>query len=614
MLRADVIRYEFISINFAVACVTPTIRNEFNRRAAWLHKVFRVMRQVVAVNKRHFAKSTDLAFGAVTELRKRALQYWDLLRTGLERVLGNRLRTYILAVCMLLMILVGGAWLAANALAYQHFSNYLGSVSLGSSDRLRELRAQVGSTLMRLDGLDVTQAHCSAEIYEQEVALIREFRFVFEAAVRLDSGVVCSSFGTEQASKVLPGIDDDGYYAPGNGRQYWFQAGRGVSVDSGMLVIAQGSSYMWLNKGILLDALKMPRGMSLDLIDENTLQSRFSNDVGVLNLTHRPALGQLEFGQGHLYLAYPVKWSGMFALVSLPSSAYHQVWLGFFTALLLGSLATLFMLYHTCRSIYVRYFSMQARLRTALSESQLKVHYQPIVDMKTGAWKGAETLLRWSVDGKPVSPAVFIPLAEQNGMITNLTRWVCRQVAEEHATYLWACKELYITINLAAADVADPSFPDFVKALFAEYEIPASRIVFEVTEGSLLDKEVASAQLQRLRDIGHRIAVDDFGTGYSSLSYLEELPVDILKIDRSFLTPDKMHSTDGLWWHVASMARSLNLMVVAEGVETSEQVDPLLSAGVTLAQGWLYSKDLSIDQLAKRFFALHIDPALSAAI
>ena len=537
-------------------------------------------------------------------LRDRARQYrGKLLAAAWGRVF---------AVGVLLAALLPAAWLTANQLAAEHIGNRLRSLSPQGDAKLQVLADQVNATLRGLNALELP-AQCTPELFGHIAALVKEQRYIYESAVRLDSAAVCSSYGQAFASTLLPTKEDAGYYPAGDGRSYWFQTGREVSADAGALVVGHSGAYLWLNKGILLDVLSMPAEVSFDLVDEQSLQSRFSTDNRLGQLERRLKLGQVAFANDMIHLATPVKWVGLVGVLTLPYSAYREAWWWSFSGLLGASSLLLLGLYYGIRHLHAGHFSLSAKLRRALQNNQLNLHYQPIVNMHNGQWKGAEALLRWRVNGQPISPEVFIPAAENAGMIAELTRWVCQRVAEDYAKYLWACKDFYITINLSATDVTDASFPDFVEALFKRYEIAPAQVVFEVTEGALLDKEQAIVQLQRLRDQGHKIAIDDFGTGYSSLAYLEQLPIDILKIDRSFLTPDKLHSSDGLWWHVVSMARSLNLSVVAEGVETPQQVDPLILAGVSLAQGWLYAKDLPVDKLAKNFFSC-ADPALSAAI
>ncbi|MGZ0717757.1 EAL domain-containing protein [Pseudomonas palleroniana] len=263
--------------------------------------------------------------------------------------------------------------------------------------------------------------------------------------------------------------------------------------------------------------------------------------------------------------------------------------------------------------VYIYYFSMQAKFRKALANDELNMHYQPIVDMRTGLWVGAEALLRWTYKGRAISPAVFIPLIEQSGIMSLTTRWVCQRVIEDYSRLIWACDSFYISINLSAQDVSDPTFAEFIQQLLSQYRIPASRIVFEVTEGVMLDTREAILQLDQLRAQGHKIALDDFGTGYSNFSYLDCLPLDILKIDRSFVTKKDQGPANTILTHLLDMARHLKLSVIVEGVETSEQVERLLVLGALTAQGWFYAKDLTAEDLVHGYFSL-VHPDMNRVI
>jgi len=202
-----------------------------------------------------------------------------------------------------------------------------------------------------------------------------------------------------------------------------------------------------------------------------------------------------------------------------------------------------------------------------------------------------------------MSPAIFIAQAERYGLMHELTRWVCRQAAQDFASWFRDCEGLYITINLSPLDLSNDDFAEYLFVLFSEHGVPPNRIVFELTESSLADTQLAGYRMDQLRQNGHRMAIDDFGTGYSSLAYLEHLPFDILKIDRSFLTLERCHAPDAIWRHVVDLAHAMKLNVVAEGIELPEQAELLLNAGVSLGQGWLYSRDLSAQALATGFFA-----------
>ncbi len=278
-----------------------------------------------------------------------------------------------------------------------------------------------------------------------------------------------------------------------------------------------------------------------------------------------------------------------------------------------AGVCTIIGLYKVFTSVYTYCFSMQARFCRGLVNGELSVHYQPIVNMRTGLWVGAEALLRWTHKGQVISPAVFIPLIERSGIMPLTTRWICQRVIEDYSCLLWACDEFYININLSSQDVSDPTFPAFVQQLLSQYRLPASRIVFEVTEGVVLDKREAILHLNQLRDQGHKIALDDFGTGYSNLSYLDFLPLDILKIDRCFASKKDQGRANTILVHLLNMARHLKLNVIVEGVETPEQVERLLALGAVTAQGWFYSKDLTAEDLVHGYFSL-VHPDMNRVI
>ncbi len=309
------------------------------------------------------------------------------------------------------------------------------------------------------------------------------------------------------------------------------------------------------------------------------------------------ALGDLTT-IGNFESATPGHWPSL--LAKTYTLIEYSILACLFSCLLFSTLGV----YKGGRSLYDRYFSFQATLREALNNNSLMMHYQPIVDMTTGQWIGAEALLRWSVKGQPVSPGIFIPLMEKSGMMKSVTRWVCERVIDEYASMMWACDSFYVTINLSSEDVMDPTFPDFIAGLLDQYQVQASRITFEVTEGTMLNRERASVQLNRLRAQGHLIALDDFGTGYCNLSYLAYLPVDIIKIDRSFVVSDHQDQAHMILSHIVDIARKLKLKVIVEGVETPRQVECVTALGARVAQGWHYSRELPADALVRGYFSV----------
>ena len=262
-------------------------------------------------------------------------------------------------------------------------------------------------------------------------------------------------------------------------------------------------------------------------------------------------------------------------------------------------------IYKNLTPLYCRYILTEvSNLLRALKQDELVVHYQPIVNMRTGLWLGAEALLRWPTKGQQFSPETTMALFERAGLMPHITRWVCQQVIEEYSQFLWACEELYVTINLSAADVMDPTFPAFINQLLTQYKVAPSKIAFEVTERVALEERAASMQLKHLRAQGHLIILDDFGTCYSSLSYLDNLPVDIIKIDKSFAMKKDGSTANIIIAHILHMAKKLAIHVVVEGVETQRQADRLSALGAQVAQGWLYSKELTAPALVRGYFSV----------
>jgi diguanylate cyclase (GGDEF)-like protein/PAS domain S-box-containing protein len=239
---------------------------------------------------------------------------------------------------------------------------------------------------------------------------------------------------------------------------------------------------------------------------------------------------------------------------------------------------------------------LEAELRRALERDELCLHYQPIVDISSRAVTGVEALVRWQHPERGLlAPDTFIPVAEDTGLIEPLGRFVLRTACEQ--TMRWhrdhpGLVGLSVSVNVSPRQLRDPQIVDDVAEALAATQLPPACLTLEITESAMMrDAEVALVHLTALRDLGVRLAVDDFGTGYSSLSYLQRFPIDILKIDRSFVkSMDQGPEDSALARAIVRLAQTLRLVAVAEGVETTAQADLLLQLGCPLAQGFLYSK------------------------
>ena len=244
----------------------------------------------------------------------------------------------------------------------------------------------------------------------------------------------------------------------------------------------------------------------------------------------------------------------------------------------------------------VERLELRAELQRALELGQFEVYYQPVVHLEQHTDYGVEALLRWNHPERGlVAPAQFIPLAEETGLIVPIGRWVvleaCRQGALLHERFP-RDPALTISVNLSVKQLQSDSIIEDVRGALQETGLEPSTLVLEVTETVMMaDPDTAAARLNQLKDLGVRIAMDDFGTGYSSLSYLSRLPVDILKMDRSFLGAGNTDS--GLAAAIIAIGERLDLEVVAEGIEEPEQIGTLRGLGCELGQGFLFARPMT---------------------
>ncbi|RBA96579.1 EAL domain-containing protein, partial [Xanthomonas oryzae] len=250
-----------------------------------------------------------------------------------------------------------------------------------------------------------------------------------------------------------------------------------------------------------------------------------------------------------------------------------------------------------------RRLSPLARPEIAVQRGEFIVHYQPIIALDSGACVGAEALVRWQQpDGVLVPPDAFIPLAEESGLILPITDLVVAEVIRELGPTLAADPALHVAINVSAEDIKSSRVQSVLEHALRGTGVDSGQLWVEATERSLMDIDAARTTIMRLRGAGHTVSIDDFGTGYSSLQYLQGLPLDALKIDKSFVDTIGTHSaTSAVTAHIIEMAKTLRLRTIAEGVERQEQLDYLRAHGVDLAQGWLFSRALP----ATGFIAYH---------
>jgi predicted signal transduction protein with EAL and GGDEF domain len=252
---------------------------------------------------------------------------------------------------------------------------------------------------------------------------------------------------------------------------------------------------------------------------------------------------------------------------------------------------------------------LEMDLRNALVNAEFELYYQPLVNLKTNEITAFEALVRWNHPTRGlISPAEFIPVAEETGLIIALGEWVLRRACAETAH--WP-EHIKVAVNLSPSQLKSRNLTELVVSALAESGMAPSRLQLEITETVLMHNTFNTlATLHQLRKLGVQIAMDDFGTGYSSLSYLRSFPFDKIKIDRSFIQ-DLSNGAEPLAivHAVAGLARSLNMVSTAEGVETQQQMDQLQAVGCTEMQGYLFSHARPAADIVRLF----LTPAETAA-
>jgi EAL domain-containing protein (putative c-di-GMP-specific phosphodiesterase class I) len=252
-----------------------------------------------------------------------------------------------------------------------------------------------------------------------------------------------------------------------------------------------------------------------------------------------------------------------------------------------------------------RYQLIDSQLRLAIQrDEQLRLVYQPKTN-KNGEMIGVEALLRWLHPSLgEVSPIEFIPIAERSGLIKDLGDWVVAKACQQISTWKQQRFECKVAINIASAQLLKSDFIEVLTTQMIKHNVEPTLIELEITESGLLnDVEKAASVLRELRSMGVSVALDDFGTGYSSLSYLSELPLDVLKIDKSFIDKISDESSAELIRTIIAIGQQLNLNIIAEGTEYSEQVSQLSKMGCHHFQGYYFSKPIEASDIPQWQFS-----------
>lgn len=492
--------------------------------------------------------------------------------------------TSVLTVSIFLPIILS-LWLAhrqAHELFQQEMDGYAEQV-VARTNQVKEQTHIALEQANRFRG-----ALCSPEHLQH----IQKVSYVHQYIQRIfylnDSGSPCNLLSNALAEKV-PGSE----FSTPAGYHVWLTTRRDLDADNNKIAISRGKYMAVVSPDALIDVLPNPSypiyAALINIRSHHVIASTHPLDPNIWQNTLRAYQPTLEV-DGIVYQQQLLPTVGAILLIWSPkkhlnANMLRQLLFWLPVGLVISALAT----FITLRMVR-RLQSSHYRILDAIKDGEFTVHYQPIVALNSGRVVGAEALVRWQQpDGRWLSPDIFIPLAEQAEVISPLTEYIVRHVFDDMGRWLKQHPDLYISINIAAADLHSPTLPLLIHQQIQHWQLSTKQIAIELTERCVACPDTAGPVLQAYRELGHAVYIDDFGVGYSSLSYLQDLEVDTLKIDKSFVDTLESNHVIG---HIIEIAKSLNLSTVAEGIEWDNQREWLVAHGVRYGQGWLFSKPL----------------------
>ncbi|MGL5698018.1 MAG: EAL domain-containing protein [Kluyvera sp.] len=500
-----------------------------------------------------------------------------------QRLMG--LITGVLIISIFLPIALS-LWLAdrqANELFNKEMDNYVERV-LARSVRVKQ---QIKETLDEVNGFQGKP--CSQEHLQQ----IQKMSYIHQYIQRvyyLEKNKSSCELLSNALSSPVPGSE----FTTPEGYRVWLTTRHDLQTDEVMLAVSKGKYMTVIDPESLLDVLPDTtypiHAALITHYNHRVMASNYPVDREIWQKRLRVFQPVLEdnntvFKQRDLpeMGAILLTWSSTHPLAH---NWYRQLLIWLPVGVLLSLLASFLIL-----RLLRRLQSSHQRILDAIKSKEICVHYQPVVSLKSGRIVGAEALARWQqADGRWLRPDLFIAIAEQTGVMRQLTEHIVRCVFEDMGKWLSQHPQQYISINITADDLSSPTLPTLIHQQIQHWKLQPKQIVLELTERDLVAPQTARPVLQAYRELGHAIYIDDFGVGYSSLSYLQNLEVDTLKIDKAFVDTLEDNPVTS---HIIEMAKSLDLTMVAEGIETTSQRDWLFEHGVQSGQGWLYSKALA---------------------
>ncbi|RKE37597.1 sensor c-di-GMP phosphodiesterase-like protein [Paraburkholderia sp. BL23I1N1] len=437
---------------------------------------------------------------------------------------------------------------------------------------------------------------CSPVHIARLARVVFNYRYVQDAGAYGGGHYLCSPLlGDVQAQHLtMPPPDwrsNDGYL-------FWYRQKNPLSEERQDIQIGRNGHYVSIDPQSYVDLIDPARRPIAAInVETHTILAMSPGANGDDMLNAWKLAGQVDNEQWHYAVARsPSRPFGV--VVKSPRSSLVGHWPGLLMMWLsIGVLVGGVLGWIAFRRIS-RQLSFAATLEWAIARKRIDVVFQPIVRLASGECVGVEALVRWNLNGRTISPEIFVAVAEQNGLIQALTDLVLDKTIDELSKLLRSRPSFYVSINVSSDDLRTRRFLDVITARLEGTGIRPAQVRIEATERSFMDADATRQTIAAFREAGHPVYIDDFGTGYSSLSYLQTFTVDVLKIDKSFIDTIAQEAASSVVApHIIEMAHELGVEIVAEGVEHEVQVDYLVQRGVQYGQGWLFAKAMRVNEL-----------------
>jgi sensor c-di-GMP phosphodiesterase-like protein len=462
--------------------------------------------------------------------------------------------------------------------------------------RLDAVRQQAVDAVSEMEMLP--QLRCSPAHLVQIRRISFAYRYVHDAGIYGNGRYLCSALlgvvhNRQLRLRAADWRDADGF-------DVWFDVDNPFGANRRTLLFGRDGNYVSVDPEAYVDVDDLSLRALAAVNTENGRVFAATPGVDRAQMENAWKLDGKVTDENWIFVVRTSTLLPLAIVVKVPRSHLLADWRALLTIWLLVGLAFGLVLGALVFRMLSHRFSTQGELQGAVRRREFVVHYQPIIALGNGQCVGAEALVRWRQQGRLVAPDLFIPFAEQTGLIQQITDQVLDLIVAEMGPYLRNKRDFYISINVSADDLKTRRFLHVLKTRLAGTGIAPRQIRIEATERGFMDADTSRDTIQAFRDAGHPVYIDDFGTGYSSLSYLQSFKVDVLKIDKSFVdTIGQDAASSNVAPHIIAMAHALGLEIVAEGIEHEAQAAYLREHGTQFGQGWLFAKAMPASELRR---------------